>query len=148
MSRINLSVAIVAMVVPLNQSESRTLTGSCPAHKNSANGTEVNQNGGTFDWDPKLQGVILGAFFYPYAILQIPQGRLAEKLGAKWTIAVSLLGSAVVNLVTPSSSPFGGHVDCDSSLAWGRPEWNISGQLRSTEGMVSSKGTLNGVRRQ
>ncbi|KAI1304601.1 Sialin [Halotydeus destructor] len=101
MSRINLSVAIVAMVVPLNQSESRTLTGSCPAHKNSANGTEVNQNGGTFDWDPKLQGVILGAFFYPYAILQIPQGRLAEKLGAKWTIAVSLLGSAVVNLVTP-----------------------------------------------
>ncbi|KAI1304602.1 Sialin [Halotydeus destructor] len=89
------------MVVPLNVSASGTLTGSCPAPELPANASVPAHHAGTYDWDPKLQGVVLGAFFYPYVLLQIPQGRLAETIGAKWIIAFSLLGSAVVNLATP-----------------------------------------------
>lgn len=33
--------------------------------------------------------------------MQIPSGRLAEEFGGKWIVAISLIGSGVVNLITP-----------------------------------------------
>ena len=42
------------------------------------------QNGGEFDWDAETQGLILGCFFYGYALSHVPGGLLAERYGGKW----------------------------------------------------------------
>ena len=33
--------------------------------------------------------------------MQVPSGRFAETYGAKWVIATSLLGTGIINLLTP-----------------------------------------------
>ena len=40
--------------------------------------------GGEFEWDPETQGLILGCFYYGYALNQVPGGVLAERYGGKW----------------------------------------------------------------
>lgn len=55
----------------------------------------------TYDWSPKTQGIVLGSFWYSYMCMQVPSGRMAEVFGGKWIVAVSLLGSAVINFITP-----------------------------------------------
>jgi MFS family permease len=52
-------------------------------------------------WDQKFQGLVLGAFFYPYIMLQMPSGRMAEKYGGRFLITACLLGSGIINLITP-----------------------------------------------
>ncbi|CAG2102002.1 unnamed protein product [Medioppia subpectinata] len=56
---------------------------------------------GEFDWDESTQGVILGAFFYGYLVLQVLGGRLAEIYGAKWLCAGGIAASIVINALTP-----------------------------------------------
>ena len=34
--------------------------------------------------------------------MQVPSGRLAEEFGGRWVVAISLLGSGILNLATPS----------------------------------------------
>jgi MFS family permease len=46
--------------------------------------TLVNSLQGEFDWDPETQGIILGAFYYGYAMSQPFGGVLAERYGGKW----------------------------------------------------------------
>lgn len=55
----------------------------------------------TYDWSPKTQGIVLGSFWYSYMCMQVPSGRMAEVSGGKWIVAISLVGSAVINLITP-----------------------------------------------
>ena len=40
--------------------------------------------GGEFAWDAETQGLILGCFFYGYALSMVPGGVLAERYGGKW----------------------------------------------------------------
>ncbi|GFS35976.1 putative inorganic phosphate cotransporter [Trichonephila inaurata madagascariensis] len=56
---------------------------------------------GEFDWDPQLQGLVLGAFFYGYVITQIPGGLIAEKYGAKWLYGAGMLLTTIFTLLTP-----------------------------------------------
>lgn len=55
----------------------------------------------TYDWSPKTQGIVLGSFWYSYMCMQVPAGRMAEESGGKWIVAISLVGSAVINIITP-----------------------------------------------
>lgn len=55
----------------------------------------------TYDWSPRTQGIVLGSFWYSYMCMQVPSGRMAEEFGGKWIVAVSLIGSAVINFITP-----------------------------------------------
>jgi MFS family permease len=52
--------------------------------------------------DPALMGIVLSAFFWPYALLNIPAGSLADKLGSKavlgWSVAIWSIFSAVTGL--------------------------------------------------
>lgn len=103
-TRVNINVAIVSMVKPHPHSHN-TSAGSCP-FKNEADGLPHDEYHNsnpdlTYDWSPKTQGIVLGSFWYSYMCMQVPSGRLAEEVGGKWIIAVSLIGSAVVNLITP-----------------------------------------------
>lgn len=56
---------------------------------------------GEFDWDENVQGVVLGSFFYGYVLTQIPGGRLAELLGAKWLLGGGILITSILTLLTP-----------------------------------------------
>ncbi|UJR21148.1 hypothetical protein I4U23_024247 [Adineta vaga] len=94
--RVNLSVAIVAMVAPqsaLNQSVQ-----ACPVvHENSTKPPPTYE----FDWEPSKQGLVLGAFFYGYIVTQIIGGMLAERFGAKWIFGGSIFISSILTLLTP-----------------------------------------------
>lgn len=107
----NINVAIVAMVKPHAFAHNLS-AGACPFEGVQSGGNlsfpiihdethyVVNPNL-TYDWSPKTQGIVLGSFWYSYMCMQVPSGRMAEESGAKWIVAVSLVGSAVINLITP-----------------------------------------------
>lgn len=98
--RVNLSVAIVAMVnstiVPSNDNDTSDI---CPFDE-ITNGTII-QKEGEFDWDEKTQGIILGAFFWGYVLTQVPGGRLAEILGGKLIYGYGVLITAIFTILTP-----------------------------------------------
>ncbi len=41
----------------------------------------LKEEDGKFTWDQKTQGLILGAFFYGYIVMQVPGGWLARRFG-------------------------------------------------------------------
>ena len=87
--RVNLSVAIVAMVNSTDSSNSNSTiaNGTCPAPLSPTNSTNNDDNHeATFDWDATTQSLVLGCFFYGYVLTQIPGGRGAEKFGGKWIL--------------------------------------------------------------
>ncbi|KAI1294735.1 putative transporter slc-17.2 [Halotydeus destructor] len=102
-TRVNLNLAIVSMV-----SHKVNITDSahevCPLPSTASSSTESDSTETTapqYDWDLTTQNLILGAFYYPYVALQIPSGRMAEIFGSKYIITLGLLGSGLVNLLTP-----------------------------------------------
>ena len=98
--RVNLSVAIVAMVnnTAIATNTSRTDNASCPAPGNSSYPPAPD---GPFSWGPREQGWLLGAFFFGYVVTQLPGGRLAEKYGGKTLYGGGVLVTSVLTLLTP-----------------------------------------------
>jgi len=88
--RVNLSVALVAMV--------SNKTGFHP------NGTRYVISPAEFDWDPKLQGLLLSSFFYGYIVTQIPGGYLSTIYGGKNLFGFGILLTALFTLLTPVSA--------------------------------------------
>ncbi|CAK8672204.1 unnamed protein product [Clavelina lepadiformis] len=69
------------------------------------NTTEQNQTqSGTFNWDSKQQGLLLGSYFYGYAAGNIPGGWMAGKYGFRKVFGVSLLISAIFSVLTPPAA--------------------------------------------
>ncbi|KAL9881863.1 major facilitator superfamily transporter 10 isoform 2-T2 [Glossina fuscipes fuscipes] len=99
--RVNLSVAIVAMV---NQSaiphvnSSAMIDETCPAD-NKKNVTILSE--GEFAWDESTQGLVLGSFFYGYVLTQVPGGRMAEIVGGKLVYGYGVLFTAIFTILTP-----------------------------------------------
>ncbi|XP_057302082.1 sialin-like [Hydractinia symbiolongicarpus] len=88
--RVNLSVALVAMV--------SNTTG------HYENGTAYVISPPEFDWDSRLRGFILSAFFYGYIVTQIPGGWLAAKYGGKNLFGCGILMTALFTLITPPAA--------------------------------------------
>uniref|UniRef100_A0A1I8P2I3 Major facilitator superfamily (MFS) profile domain-containing protein n=1 Tax=Stomoxys calcitrans TaxID=35570 RepID=A0A1I8P2I3_STOCA len=103
--RVNLSVAIVAMVnqtaIPPEEGNNTTpvIDNSCPASE-AKNSSSVLP-GGDFVWDEATQGLVLGSFFYGYVLTQIPGGRMAEILGGKLIYGYGVLITALFTILTP-----------------------------------------------
>jgi len=57
-------------------------------------------------WEKRIQGHILGAFFYGYLVSQVPGGMLAERYGGKWVLAAFVCLSTVSTLLTPIAARF------------------------------------------
>lgn len=76
--RVNLSVAIVAMV------------------DNSS-----NTNFQSMDWDEKAQSLILSSFFWGYVVAMLPSGEIVQKFGPKIILLVTLGICSILNLLTP-----------------------------------------------
>ena len=91
---------MVAMVKPVNHTGMEYNV--CPLPRKSNNSDDqAHVPSGSYDWDSRTQGIILGAFFYTYTLMQIPSGRIAEEFGGRWVVSISLLGSGILNLLTP-----------------------------------------------
>ncbi|XP_021928322.1 sialin isoform X1 [Zootermopsis nevadensis] len=114
MLRVNLTIAIVAMVVPGNKTDTShsnaTLT-ECsdyslpPDNTTLLSGTPVQQpetfDGMRFEWDEYEQNMILGCFFWGYVMTELPGGRLAEVIGGHRVFGYSMLSASVLTLLTP-----------------------------------------------
>ena len=117
--RATLSVAITQMVEPV--AEPMTLKADisiCPKpNKTIARSTFLNSTDSAldalpahtrFDWSQEMQGFILAAFYYFYAIAQIPSGLIVQKFGAKIVFLVANLGTAIISIITPIGVEWGG----------------------------------------
>jgi len=107
MLRVNLSVAIVAMVnrtqpitpessfMSLIQSDDNS-SSVCPGSIDP-----INQEEGEFNWDSQTQGLVLGVFSWGYMASQIPSGIMAERFGGKYIFGFGVLLTGLFNLLTP-----------------------------------------------
>ncbi|XP_033224376.1 sialin [Belonocnema kinseyi] len=103
--RVNLSVAIVSMV---NRTETeKNTTDACPVNP-VINGSIIPPpSPGEFDWDEKMQGIILGAFFIGYVTTNVPGGRLAEQIGGKIVFGLGVFLTAVLTVISPFAAYWG-----------------------------------------
>ncbi|XP_055933980.1 putative inorganic phosphate cotransporter isoform X2 [Argiope bruennichi] len=98
------SISVVAMInntATSSHAVFNNTTDSCPL--NSAEETEysVSKTGGDFDWNPAMQGYILGSSFLGFVISQTPGGMLSERFGAKTIILCGLFLSTLGHLLSP-----------------------------------------------
>lgn len=54
-----------------------------------------------FAWDKKLQGLILGAFFWGYTVMQIPSGYLSDVFGPRLMISIGMFPVAILTIICP-----------------------------------------------
>lgn len=126
--RVNLSIAMVAMVDHswVESQKNSSLGQNSSMHYSSSNATGVlfssttsaeshaspdgeivcpeltkSATPGEFKWSKDTQGLLLGAFFWGYLILQVPGGRVSERLGAKKVIAICMFPVAILNILSP-----------------------------------------------
>lgn len=104
--RVNLTIAIVAMVTPVvtllksNATEvAEALTGNATSSTSSPPLASAEDN--HFAWDAYEQNIILGSFFWGYILTELPGGRLAELIGGRRVFGHSMLWASVLTLVTP-----------------------------------------------
>ncbi|XP_064643627.1 sialin-like [Lineus longissimus] len=97
--RINLSVALVAMVNCTQEYEGNATTSECQADVKENNTTP--ELVGEFDWSPETQGVVLSSFFYGYVVMQIPGGLISERFGGKWPYGLGILTTGFLTLLIP-----------------------------------------------
>ncbi|XP_066953297.1 sialin-like [Macrobrachium rosenbergii] len=124
MVRINLSVAIVAMVkrnttggvavacesqlqesvsVFLHNADNETSDYVLPKgayQLSTAIPTTPNEEGELL-WDETTQGLVLGAFFYGYALTQVAGGRMAELYGTKLVFGLCILAGGICAILSP-----------------------------------------------
>ncbi|XP_066967806.1 sialin-like isoform X2 [Macrobrachium rosenbergii] len=124
MVRVNLSVAIVAMVQPPNVTED--VQAQClldaQEHRRESRADDLGTGPGLFTlnnltsrypslesqdangllpWNEMTQGLILGSYYYGYALTQIVGGRLAELYGTRWVFGGCIFGGALCTLLSP-----------------------------------------------
>ena len=54
------------------------------------------------EWSAERQGVILGSFYYGYAVSHVPGGILAERYGGKWIFGLCTGVGALATIAVPS----------------------------------------------
>ncbi|XP_054716199.1 sialin-like [Uloborus diversus] len=104
--RVNLNVAIVAMVNRTavykdhNDSKSEECPEDLPPILQNQTSSGI-QKDGEFIWFVEMQSVVIGAFYYGYAVSQIPGGRLAELYSAKWVFGLGTFIPCLLTVLTP-----------------------------------------------
>lgn len=110
--RVNLSVAIVAMVnqtaIPLEVNTELDTTCHQDYDTNSSvSSAAKRQREGDFAWDEAKQGIVLGSFFYGYVLTQVPGGRMAELMGGKRIYGYGVLITVIFTFLTPIAAYVG-----------------------------------------
>lgn len=107
--RVNLTIAIVAMVSPVVNLVKSNATEVVGAITQALTGNETstlapalaNADDTHFAWDAYEQNIILGSFFWGYILTELPGGRLAELIGGRRVFGHSMLWSSALTLLTP-----------------------------------------------
>ena len=63
---------------------------------------------GTFQWDSKEQGLILGAYGYGFIVPQVLASVLAERYGGKWLYGLGMTLGCLMTLFNPLAAYRGG----------------------------------------
>ncbi|XP_063425395.1 sialin-like isoform X2 [Mytilus trossulus] len=104
---VNINVAIVCMV---NRTSIYTIDNStvisnkasnCFRQKDHNFSDESSIRGGELNWDPEIQGYVLGGFYWGYLITQMPAGWIATRYGGKMVTGLSMFVSLIFTLLTP-----------------------------------------------
>ncbi|KAJ9581819.1 hypothetical protein L9F63_003888, partial [Diploptera punctata] len=100
--KVNLSVAMVGMMNhtahasgPLNVTQS-----DCPGDAKNT----TSHKDGPFDWGEEIKGLILSSYFFGYLVSQVPGGRVAEVLSAKWILFASVALNIIPTILTPPAA--------------------------------------------
>jgi ACS family sodium-dependent inorganic phosphate cotransporter len=104
--RVNLTIAIVAMVRHVTNS---TAVNSTDIGANLTTTTEQpydERDANKFDWDTVQQNFVLGSFFWGYVLTELPGGRLAELIGGHRVFGHSMLWASIITLLTPTAAFF------------------------------------------
>lgn len=95
----DISVNIICMVnhsaVVKNSSKP-----NCPITNNT-------KEDGPFNWDADAQGLVLSAFFWGYAIAQLPGGMISSKFGSKYTMLTSMVINGIMLSLYATLAKFG-----------------------------------------
>ncbi|XP_055838544.1 putative inorganic phosphate cotransporter [Episyrphus balteatus] len=84
--RLNVSVSLVAMT--------------------NANSTNIEFR--EFDWDEKQRSYILSSFYWGYVLTQLPAGYLAQRIGVKLMMFLSVLCCSICTFIIPFCVNWGG----------------------------------------
>ncbi|KAL4089088.1 hypothetical protein QTP88_024160 [Uroleucon formosanum] len=100
--RFCLSLAITEMVEQTHHTvrQNAKFGTVCPSGNPFSNTTHFKREM-EFDWDEKVQGLVLSSFFWGYVITQMPGGMLADKYGGKATLGLGMLFSSIGTIITP-----------------------------------------------
>ncbi|XP_076068347.1 sialin-like [Oratosquilla oratoria] len=118
--RVNLSVAIVAMVKSGNNTKNDS-SNICPA----ADGDDEEASDeieGEFEWDENVQGLMLGAFYYGYVLTNVLGGRAAEYFGGKKVFGLGIVLTGLFTVVSPVCARVGPELFFVSRFAQGLTE--------------------------
>ncbi|GIX96271.1 hypothetical protein CDAR_277931 [Caerostris darwini] len=108
--RVNLNVAIVAMVNNTSNEPSNTSRNivECPELLPvKTEDKHIVFKGEQYNWNSREQGIILGSFYYVYFAIQLLGGLLSERFGAKWCFGIGIGMSGVLSLLTPLAARWG-----------------------------------------
>ncbi|PRD22021.1 UNVERIFIED_CONTAM: Sialin [Trichonephila clavipes] len=109
--RVNLSVAIVAMVNNTGTESGNTsyVEDSCPDLRKEDNGVTIARQtkGEQYNWDAQTKGMVISSFFYAYFITVLTGGYLAKKFGAKRIYGGGIILTSVLTLLTPITVRWG-----------------------------------------
>uniref|UniRef100_T1H0Q0 Major facilitator superfamily (MFS) profile domain-containing protein n=1 Tax=Megaselia scalaris TaxID=36166 RepID=T1H0Q0_MEGSC len=65
------------------------------------NAESTNDQFHEFQWSSGEKQLIISSFYWGYALTQLPGGYLALKFGSRLTALISVLGSAILSMITP-----------------------------------------------
>ncbi|KAL7642910.1 UNVERIFIED_CONTAM: hypothetical protein RMT77_006199 [Armadillidium vulgare] len=101
--RVNLSVAIVAMVNHTTSSPDNTSTSDqCPYPEDKDTADDYNESKiAGYYWDEPTQGLVLGSYFWGYFLSNIPGGVLGDYFGGKLVIGIGVTFSGILTLISP-----------------------------------------------
>ncbi|ENN73149.1 hypothetical protein HUJ04_008939 [Dendroctonus ponderosae] len=107
MLRTNMSLILLAMVDSDRGNNDTQSLPECLAPygnatiKNTETISAQRRSETTFDWDPNLQGLVLGSYFWGFFISNMPAGAIAERYGPRNSVAVSFTLSSILTLFGP-----------------------------------------------
>ena len=109
-----------------------------------------------FGWSTATVGTISGVFFWVYAIGQLVNGILGDRLSARWFVFVGLVGTALMNLLFGLGGSFfpmllfWGFNGVFQSMGWGpilktASNWTFSQERSKIAGFLSTSFVLGSL---
>ncbi|CAH1802651.1 unnamed protein product [Owenia fusiformis] len=118
--RTNFSIAMICMVKRPFRNPTSAMNETKPKIGNNTRFTEIDigdeacslvtqindYTHGEFEWDRRLQGLLLSSFFYGYVVTQLPAGIMADKFGGKRVFGFGMLVTVVAMVLIPIGARF------------------------------------------